>query len=133
MKIQVSTDYAVRILQYLHKHKGNVHTAMNIADATDITYPFFIKIARKLKEQGLLVSVQGRNGGYMLGEQAHKVSFYDVFLCIEGELRINSSLKNKKPSKSDVQDDCAVAEFLQELQDKIIAEMSKKTIVELAG
>ena len=54
MKIQVSTDYAVRILQHLHRHenKETPLTAMSIAEAIRVPYPFFIKIANRLKQLG---------------------------------------------------------------------------------
>ena len=48
MRIQISTEYAIRILHFLNTQKG-MHTAMDIADAIDVTYPFFIKIANRLK------------------------------------------------------------------------------------
>jgi len=132
MQLQISTDYAIRILQHLYKNEGELHTAMSIAESIDITYPFFIKIANKLKRDGFLRSVQGRNGGYVLGKRAHKINFYDVFVCMEGELQISKCLKRGSKCQNGEQIDCKMHMFLQGLQGTIIAEMSGKSIMDFA-
>ena len=132
MRLQISINYGIRILQYLHENNDGLYTATNIAESVGMTYPFFIKIANQLKKNGLLNSVQGRNGGYQLGKSAHEISLYDVFVCIEGELKINSHIQ-KSPvepqSEVDIHD---LHTFLHSLQKKIIREMSSHSIADLA-
>ena len=132
MQIQISTDYAVRILQYLHKHKDDLPTAMTISQSVGITYPFFIKIANQLKQKGLLSAVQGRNGGYRLARPAKEINLYDVFLSIEGELQINRCLqKEGLCTRGDIKD-CKMHGFWSGLQEKLIGEMSGQTIADIA-
>jgi len=98
-----------------------------------MTYPFVIKVANQLKKHGLLSSVQGRNGGYYLGRPAHTISFYDVFVAIEGELQITQCLRgNQSCSKCDPKD-CKTHKFLYSLQEKMILELSSQTIADLAA
>jgi len=134
MRLQVSTDHAIRILQYLHERDRNnndLHTAMDIANATGVTYPFFIKIANQLKKNGLLSSIQGRNGGYVLGRPAHEISLYDVFLAIEGELQIRSSLHESAQYAKHNPETCTLHIFLRNMQDEMIAKMTGKSIADL--
>jgi len=131
MKLQISTDYAIRILRYLCKYKYRVCTAVSIAEATGIPHAFFIKIANQLKKRGLLASIRGRNGGYFLGKAAHKINLYEVFLCVEGELQINQCLKDHQLCATDTPEDCKIRNFLCTLQETIIAEMSSLTLVDL--
>ena len=133
MKFQISTDYAVRILQFLYINKDTLLTATTIAESTGVTYPFFIKIANQLKKKGLLKSIHGRNGGYLLGKSAHKISLYDVFLCIEGELQFCPCLKNGRSCLRVEAGPCNLHTFLYELQGKVIAEMSSQSIADLAS
>ena len=135
MKIQISTDYALRILRYLHENKGELHTAMNIAQAIGITYPVFIKIANQMKREKLLNSAQGRHGGYQLGKPAHEISFYDVYLCIEGDLQINRCFKETEdePCTNGHKAHCKLHQFLHSLQDEMIASMSEVSIADLVG
>ena len=132
MQLQISTDYAVRILRYLHKHKEDLPTAMTISQAIGITYPFFIKIANQLKQNGLLSAVQGRNGGYRLARSAEQITIYDVFLSIEGDLQINRCLNpDHGCSKGEVHS-CKFHSFLRSLQNKLIDEMSGQSIADFA-
>lgn len=133
MKLQISTDYAVRILQYLHRQSGEVQAANSIAQSIDITYPFFIKVANQLKKHELVSSVQGRNGGYALGRAAQEISLYDVFLCMEGELNMNRCLKTGGPCENGEVNNCKLHTFLHSLQEKLIAELSAQSIADLAG
>jgi len=130
MQLQISTDYAVRILQYLHKHKEDLPTAMTISQSIGITYPFFIKIANQLKQKGLLSAVQGRNGGYRLARSAEDISLYDVFLSIEGELQINRCLHpDQNCTKGEIAS-CKLHNFLRSLQNKVIDEMTGQSIAD---
>ena len=126
MYIQIFTEHAVRILQYLHIYRG-LQSGMDIAESLGISYPTFIVIAGHLRRAGLLISVQGRNGGFRLGRPATEISFYDVFLCIEKDLCISRSLEGGGGADGEVQ------AFLQTWQDSLITEMSNQTIAELAS
>ena len=134
MQVQISTDYAIRILQYLHRHKEDLPTAMTISQSIGITYPFFIKIANQLKQKGLLSAVQGRNGGYRLARPAHQISIYDVFLSIEGTLQINRCLQEGQHCSrgESARDSCHLHGFFRDLQGKLIEEMSNKNIADFA-
>lgn len=132
MQIQASTDYALRILQYLDQHKNELPTAMTISKAIGITYPFFIKIATQLKHRDLLFAVQGRNGGYRLNKPATEINIYDVFLAIEGPLEINRCLKEDGVCPRNENDDCKFHVFFADVQDGIIQTMSSKTIADFA-
>ena len=132
MKMQTSTEYAIQILLHLHQNQGELHTAMNIAEAVGITYPNFIRIANKLRKQGLVQTVQGRSGGQTLGRSAHEIRLYDVFFAIEGDLQINRCLEDDQFCSRGNPEDCDVHAFLRTLQGKMIGEMSEQTIADLA-
>jgi len=103
--------------------------AEEIAASVGTTYPFVTQITHRLKKCELLRTAQGRHGGYILGKPAHEISVYDVFRAMEGELQIRDYLQAGH-SSGDPPDDKLEA-FLQRFQDKIIAEMSSKSIADL--
>jgi len=131
MRLQASTDYAIRILQHLHNNRGDVQTATNIADATGVGRPYVMKLVTQLKNAELLSTVHGRNGGYMLGKPANEISLYDVFTSVEGELQLKDGLQ----SEPDTADNAAYEThtFFSDLQSKLITEMSKTYIADLAS
>jgi len=90
MKLHAHTDYALQILQHLHKNKDVLHTAASLSESIGVPYPTVVKIASRLKQKNLLKSIPGRRGGYQLGKPSHKINTYDVFICMEGELQAHS-------------------------------------------
>jgi len=133
MKIQVSTDYAIRILQYLHKHRDvELHGSAGVAQEIGVTYPFFIKIVSQLRRHGLVVSTQGRNGGYALAKPAHEISLYDVYRCTAGELQINPCLAGEPCTKGEHKD-CKLHHIFRDLQEGMREKLSSQTIADLVG
>ncbi len=85
MYITLETDYAIRIMICLIEQQGRID-AKNIAEKTDVTLRFALKILRKLVAAGFVRSYKGIKGGYeFAGESALALSLYDVVLAIEGE------------------------------------------------
>ncbi|MCL2567967.1 MAG: Rrf2 family transcriptional regulator [Oscillospiraceae bacterium] len=126
MQLRVYTEYATQILQYLNTHNTELQSGAQIVEAVGITYPNFMAVANRLRQKGLIVSVQGRHGGFKLGRPAAKISFYDIFLCFDEELCVSQSLKADHG-------DGGMAQFLQSLQNGILTEMSSRTVADLAS
>ena len=123
MQFQVSTDYAIRILHYLHTNKS-LTTAQDVSVAVGVTYPFFIKIANQLKKEGLLTTVQGRHGGYLLAKPADQISLYNVFVAIEGEMALNRSLQYSRSEENH----CALHNYFSKVQTMLIDQLSQAYI-----
>lgn len=126
MKLQKSTECALRILQYLYnnEHSGEVHSAGTIARATDMTYPNFVKIANQLRDGGYIASVQGRHGGYQLARADQKVSVYDVILVMQGALQISNAPLKKAP--------CNMQRYFSEVQDTLIDMLSQQYVADFS-
>ena len=134
MRTQDSTDIAIQILLYLESQSSAAQLGAKIAQAIDITYPRFIRIATRMHSKGLLSRIPGAEGGYMLACPASEISFYDVFRAVEGEPFINQHVKNHLHSaKSTEREHTQVYAFLQSVQEKLVAEMASKPITELVS
>ena len=132
MKLQISTDYAVRILQYLHENSESLNTGSTIAEAVGVPYPFFIKIANQLKRQNLIYSIQGRTGGYFLMKPAEEISLYDVFRSIEGELILSHCFNGQRCSKQQAGKGCKFHGVLKDMQEMMISELARQSIADIA-
>jgi len=124
MQIQVSTEHAIRIVWYLHRHGRGVHATQDISNALNVSYPLFIKIAGMLKRAGILSAVQGRNGGYQLSKPASEVSLYDILLATEGEVKL---LRRHNGADNP----CEVRSYFQEVQETVIDALSRRNVAEL--
>ena len=131
MRFKITTDYAIRALRLLHTREGEVLTTMEMALSIGTTAPIFAKIASKLRHAGILKTVHGQFGGYVLGKPAHEISIYEVFLCIEGELRINHCLETGGLCSHGEQVKCKVHDILYGIQDDLINKLSNVSIADL--
>lgn len=83
------TDYGIVLLTHMAMGPaGRVHTAQDLAEASQVPLPTASKILKQLARAGLLVSQRGRKGGYLLARSADDVSVADVINAIEGPIGI---------------------------------------------
>ena len=131
MRFQLSTEYAIRILQYLCSYSRDFPTAVAVSEATGVRYPTVLKIATQLKQHELLTMTRDRNGGYMLAKPATEISIYDIFLAIEGRLQISNCLKDRSFCTRGAIEDCPARDYFLSLQNDMIAFMSSQNIADL--
>lgn len=131
MQLQISTDYAIRIIHCLANHPDDLPTAMTIAEQMGITYPFFIKVANRLKHSGFICAVQGRNGGYYLGRPCDKISLYDIISAMEGDITINRCLHEDCYCSRGAVKECLVHDVLLDIQNELINRLSGVYVSEL--
>lgn len=62
-----------------------------ISQRMGVSHTYLQKIAKKLKDAGIIQSEATKNGGYSLNKAAQEISFYEVFRAVETQ---DSFLKN---------------------------------------
>ena len=85
MRIQASTRYALRILQYLYGKGNRTVKAGELSGQLGLSSLYTAKVLGKLKESKVVRSEQGCYGGYRMASPAEKVSVYEVFIAMEGD------------------------------------------------
>lgn len=88
MHITRETDYALRIVDCLAR-SGEKMGASLIANKTNVTLRFSLKILRKLVASGILRSYKGAQGGYEIARPLEQISLNDVLETIEGPYALN--------------------------------------------
>lgn len=133
MQLQISTDYAIRIVSYLAKHQDHLLSAREMSDELGITYSYFIKVATRIRQAGYIKSVQGSTGGYCLIKDAADITLYDIIVTMEGHIHINRCLENDRfCSRFNVNNQiCMVHNILESLQHDIITFLKSKRICDI--
>ena len=132
MRVHKSTEYAIQILHYLHQdtiHRAERFTTQMISDALRITYPLANNIMAKLRRNGLITSVRGRNGGYRVARPVHQINLYDVVLAMEGELKINYPLGASNIQEQSAEP-CALQEYYKEVGESLANKLANKSIAD---
>lgn len=78
---------------YLSENNTQVLTASEMANQLGITYNYFIKVIARIRDAGLIESIQGPVGGYRLAKPAADISLYDIIRIMEGDIHINAVWK----------------------------------------
>jgi len=122
-------DYAIQILQHLHRHRGALHSEKHIIEAIGGSYLYFLKIMTRLKKKGLVRAVLGKSSGYQLAQPVHEISVYDVFLAVEGALQIESSPQEDPPYGANTHSN-HMRKLVRDTEANMIANMANMSIVE---
>lgn len=131
MQLQITTDYAIRMIGYLAEHRDQLVTARNMAGELGVTYQYSMKVINQLKKEELVTSVQGCNGGYRLAEKGYQLSFYDIICIMEGDIRLNRCLENDRFCSRKASDYCAIHKFLLKEQERVINSLKSENIVDV--
>lgn len=127
MKIQVSTGYALRILQYFYKAKEDVITAKEMSEQINVSYLYITKLLAKLRNGGLVESKQGCYGGYQLAKKPCEISVFDVYFVMEE----NRPFYEAQTDMDDQYGDRYIKKYFDQIESMIIYSMRSTTLVDL--
>ena len=88
MKLSVKTDYATRAVLGLARHypSGVAMPAETLAAGQGAPGKFLIQILVELKAQGIVRSLRGVAGGYLLARPPAEITLADVLEAVDGPL-----------------------------------------------
>ncbi len=85
MKISKKAEYAIRAVIAIARHnKQNPQQISQIAEKESIPIKFLEQILLSLRNNGVLKSKRGANGGYMLAKSSNQISIGMVLEIIDG-------------------------------------------------
>lgn len=94
IKLSKQADYALQLLIALSKlEDGELLGLKKFSKESTISFLFLQKIVRPLRESGLVKSVQGKNGGYMLERDINEVSIKEVIDAVDGQYGLSECVK----------------------------------------
>lgn len=85
MKFSQATDYALHAMLHLMLEPQDKPVNVQIlAEKLGVSKTYLSKMMTKLVKAGLIHSISGASGGYMLKRNRDEISFLDVIHAIEG-------------------------------------------------
>ena len=119
MRLNLENDYAYRIvLKFSKSPLGTKYRSQDLSEALKIPERFTYRILRKLMTYGLINSIRGPFGGYVLAKKPENITLYDVYKAISGDIVINMCLRDGYCDA--VEGDCEVHATLMGIQKDII-------------
>jgi len=126
--ITKQSDYGIILLSYVYK-KNKLVKLSDLIKETKLPKRFLARIAAELVKAGLLISHEGKNGGYEIGKKIKITSMYrylkifkeDFSLCGCGEVGYQCPYETI----------CGHKDFSNELNKTITSQLKKTKLVDL--
>lgn len=100
MKISTKGRYGLTIMIELAKRYGEGPISLRtIAQTHDLSEHYLEQLAGPLRNAGLIKSVRGAYGGYMLAKRPSQITAGDIIRILEGPISPVEGLENEEPAK----------------------------------
>jgi Rrf2 family protein len=88
MKISAKVDYACRVLAEMARLHGSGELTQieHLAKTESVPVTFLAQILCELRENGLITSKRGAQGGYALARAPELITLFDIMTAVDGEL-----------------------------------------------
>tara|TARA_B100000676_G_scaffold154543_1_gene152440 strand:+ start:1821 stop:2258 length:438 start_codon:yes stop_codon:yes gene_type:complete len=87
MKLTTKSRYAVTaMLDIAYHNKGNPISLPEIADRQNISLSYLEQLFSRLKKSGLVESIKGPGGGYMLSKGADDIVISEVIQAVDEDI-----------------------------------------------
>jgi Rrf2 family protein len=89
LKISEAAALALHTMVYLAEKEGNQVSTKEIANAISRSEFHLSKVLQRLARAGLVQSVRGPRGGFVLSDKGPQVSLLEIYEAIEGPVDMN--------------------------------------------
>jgi Rrf2 family protein len=130
MELTRKAEYAIRGMLYLARQtEGQIAMLGDIAGTMDVPRTFLAKIFQDLVKTGLIKSIRGTGGGFVLARRPEQITLREIVEAIEGPIMPNTCLMGE--GVCSFQKTCPVHPVWRRLQTVtrgLLEEVSLKTL-----
>jgi len=129
MTLSKTTEYALRVLALMAADTEKMYTSAFLHSKLKIPKKYLQRLLTDLSKNGLISSIQGRNGGFVFAKKIEKIFISDIIDAVEGF--------KKEPScffgfeKCALENPCAMHDVWVASQQELIKVLSSTRLVDL--
>lgn len=123
------TDYAIRALMYIACSKDAIVSVAEIEKKLKLPRPFLRKILQILQKKGILKSIKGNKGGFLLAVPAKKIFLADLMKIFQGRITLTECFLKKKVCPNIKR--CSMRHKIKNMEKIVVSELKKITIASL--
>lgn len=132
MKLSTKGRYGLRAMIDLARYSEEEPVSINsIAARQDISERYLEQLVSLLKRAGLVTSIRGAGGGYILSKDARKISVGDILRALEGSLEPVKCAAFYSSEGCLASDGCVTKYVWQKINDSINDTVDRITLDEL--
>jgi Rrf2 family protein len=130
MKLSTRTRYGIRAIVELAQYEGERPLQLKaIAERQDISVKYLEQLMGVLRSAGLVRSVRGSKGGYVLARLPEQIRLSEVFHCLEGPITTTECVGDEDYCKRSA--DCAAREVWTEVEAAINRVLDAITLADM--
>ncbi len=104
MKISTKGRYGLRAMVDLAVHSNGEHVSLgSVAERQKISMNYLEQVFANLRKAGLVKSIKGAQGGYILAHEPSAIKVGDVLRVLEGKLSVIDSAKMNNMDQKSIQ------------------------------
>ncbi len=126
--IHRDTDYAIRAMARLAGCEDVASTA-SLAESINVPVDFLRKIMQKVNRAGLVESVRGPFGGYILMREPEDITLHEIVEDVQGPLRMNACFAD--PELCENSGECALQDMLGDVEEKLSSYLDGVTLQDI--
>ncbi len=125
-------DYGLQLITALAKlEKGDLLSLRKFSKESNISFLFLQRIAKKLREAGLIRSTKGACGGYCLNKNPQKISIIEIVESLEGECAVMDCLKKDCCCGCGKEDTCPSKKIFASINKELVGYLTKTKLSDL--
>lgn len=133
MRLSTRSTYGVRAMHNLAMNYDEGPTSvLNIAKHEGISVQYLEQLLNRLKKRGLVKSVRGPKGGYILAKSPGKIKIGDIVRNLEGEVGLVNCFGNNGAIHCKKTESCATKSLWVNLKKSIDDVLDTTTLKDLA-
>lgn len=129
MKTSRKTDYALHALIILGRNKGQELSVKEIAEIENVSASYLAKVMQELSNNKIVISVEGKKGGYRLNKKADEINLADIMMIFEADDNIFECID--KVHGCTIKDRCKIHAVFADAYQKMLDHLKKTTIKDI--
>ncbi|MCS2160434.1 Rrf2 family transcriptional regulator [Scandinavium sp. H11S7] len=135
-------EYGIHSLMSMVDANGDARemSVRELAELQNVPYDYLAKIFTRLSRAGLVVSTEGKGGGFRLARASELISVLDIVQAIDGdksmfecrEIRQRLALFDEAPPSWVCDGPCGVRSVMDSAQQRMEEELARHTVLDLA-
>ncbi len=123
-------DYGLVLMGRMAARPAAVHTAMGLAEETQLPMPTVAKLLVRLTQGGLLISHRGAKGGYELASSPAAISVGGIVVAVDGPIALTQCLEHGEGA-CDVEPICPTRRGWNRLNEAVKRALYEVSLAEL--
>jgi Rrf2 family transcriptional regulator, cysteine metabolism repressor len=126
--------YGVKALYELARNYGGLPvTIREISERHGMPVPFLEQVLHRLRQEGIVESRRGINGGYVLSRPPQEITIGDAVRALEGPIALCDCLQHGEPGQEDRVTGCVTSGIYRRLGQEVEKALDSVTLEELAS